>query len=195
LALPAAILGFCTCSAELTGSDDAADELVAVRHGDLVLGTVVFACGDWVKGAPTTVKVLDLFFGRRSAAESNTGPTATQLAAVRNAGGEIVHEYAVMAVRAVIPRGGVVRLAQQISLNHARAVPNPNRFDLGVTVGYRGDGLELRQQFEKLSGHVDDVLLNNLPAFHGIISDSAIPLLQQRSDVRYVQHDQVGCLL
>lgn len=182
------------CQAAPTESDPDPWEEAALQYGELVVGKVVFACHSWTGNAlvarPLT---LDLFLARNSGSEPNTAPTAAQLDAIREVGGVVRHVYSVMAVRATIPGSALFALARDGTLNHARAVPREDRYDLPVTVGYVGDGSELIQRFRELGGHVDNVY-DSIPAFHGVIPDSALPMLHTRKDVRYVQHDQIGCL-
>jgi hypothetical protein len=167
---------------------------IAFQHGELVIGRVSFACGEWHGAPPDDRVILDLFFKRASAAEPNTGPTSDHVSAVRELGGKVLYSFHVLGLRAELSPSAVEQLyVPRWILNHARVVPREERFDVGVTIGYTGDGSALMQYFRELGGHINEVFTTT-PSFHGFISDGALPDLRERGDVEYVQHDQLGCL-
>ena len=196
------VLGISGCGSGPTGSDPPDSEanttetdLIAFQHGDLVVGEVVFACNRWVESAPPDDPiVVDLFFGRESGAEPNTGPADADKAAVRSMKGKILYSFNVPAVRAELPRAAVQQLyLQRILLSHAQVVPRDDRFDLGVSIGFRGDGAALMQRFKELGGYIDNVY-TSISMFQGYIPDAVLPELRARNDVQHVEEEKIGCL-
>ena len=199
--LPLMILGLWGCGSGPAGSEPTTPkasktetDLIAFQQGDLVVGEVVFACNRWLETAPSDDPiVVNFFFARESAMDPITGPTDAHKTAVRNAGGKILYSFHVPAVRAELPRAAVRELYLQYLLSHAQAVPRHDRFDLGVSVGFRGDGSALMQRFEELGGYIDNVY-TTIPAFHGFISDAALPELRAHDEVLYLEDEGIGCL-
>lgn len=188
------------CGGDPTGNEAGgpdASTLIAFQSGDVTVGAIVYSCAngtrpkawhDLPSGDPL---LLDLFFlGRTSADVANTGPWDEHLAVIREAGGEIVHEYNLMAARASLPRS---RLAEVNSvLDVARAVPRPDRRDLYVHVVFeeRSESSVIRQ-FEELGGKVGRVF-ENFPVLAGGIPDESIPQLRASSNVVSVEQAVVG---
>lgn len=138
--------------------------------------------------------LVDVFFGRDSADGPRDGPTASDIDLVRSHGGRVLYRFNVPAVRARITLSRIPDLVEQGFWITVRDVPDASRYDVELTVGFRR-GLQDADidLFESLGGRVT-YRWDSIDGLAGILPDRSIAVLQDRSDVEYVQASSVGCI-
>lgn len=115
------------------------EDLISFQIGELVIGAIVYSpCKGWVDLPAGDPLVLDFHFWRHEG-EPNLVPRSEDMAVLTDAGGRIVHQFNVLAVRAEIPREALPLIyvpvilsddvRSDIRLNHVRAVPAFDRYD------------------------------------------------------------------
>lgn len=179
-------------------------QLVVWQEGDMVIGkTIYHGCGTWYpENAPGGDPILvDLHLARE-----NTGtfpseslahsppPTPEHIARVEDAGGTIIRTFNVHIVRALMPRETIgTPSTLWFYTQRVRAVVRADRFDVGVTVVYRGAIDDATNRFRELRGVVDREW-PQAGTFTGVLPDTKIPALRESEEVRYVGVGGITCL-
>lgn len=171
---------------------------VAYQVGELLIGESVFFDGcpgaEWKAGRlPLGDPILlDLVFPGGPFADPRLYPfpqTADSEAVVAS-GAEIVHQFHVAQIRALVPRASLAALIEHDRLGTVRVVPNPERRD--VLIEFMVDEADRdvgRQRFVELGGAIFWES-GRIPAFRGIIPDVALPAFEALGDtLEYVRVD------
>jgi len=160
----------------------------------LRLGEIVFACGGWdLPGRPSDSRILvDLHF-RGAATDPADGPGQASLDAVRAAGGSVLFQFAFRAARVRVDTDRIPALAAGGIVDHARAVPNPRRYDWAVIASFSrpitvSDSLE----FARLGGRVTRVS-QSFAMVAGILPNSSIAAYRGYEGVQAVEPDGIIC--
>jgi hypothetical protein len=169
-------------------------ENMSLDTAALRVGAVLYACGRWTPAAPTADTIIvDLVFGRRTAADPTDQPRDSSLLAVRDGGGDVLFVFAFPAARIRLARERLPALMASTPASHASAVPDLRRYDLPVDVGFTrplhpadstlflGLGGRLRYWWPFI-----DALAGDLPNRSAVV-------LRQRADVRWVEAVTVAC--
>ncbi|MDQ3697975.1 MAG: hypothetical protein M3373_08130 [Gemmatimonadota bacterium] len=108
-------------------------------------------------------------------------------------GGRVLYRFNIPAVRARIILAQVPDLVEEGFWITVRDVPDATRYDVpslsvGFTRSLHDSDVEL---YTSLGGRVNHRFIN---ALSGILPDRSIPVLRNRSDVKYIEASSVACL-
>ena len=164
----------------------------------LVVGPLAYVCSQWQYVPHADPVTLDFFF----AAQDQEGPRDSDLDALTEVGATVVHEFEVAAARAVMRLSAVasIRGPEWGLLNHVRAVPAPDRFDVEVVVLYDSFlGTALRERVLELGGYVRDEWARErdfIAGLRAVLPDTAIAVLRTEfgPKIGRLEHDAFGCL-
>ncbi|MGH7693637.1 MAG: hypothetical protein ACRENH_01580 [Gemmatimonadaceae bacterium] len=162
----------------------------------ITLGEIVFACGGWTRGLPTSQSLLvDVAFGS-DRPPPLTRPSPEHRAAVRRHGGQILYEFNAPIMRVWIPSGRLPVLARERLFSHASSVPDPRRYDVSVMVGfdppYRWQPADI-DRFSQLGG-VPRYQFAAINMIGGPLPDRSIPALRSSPRVAWVEAGGIACL-
>lgn len=190
-ALSLAILG---CNTTSLAPDDPEPLLFAeYQNGDLVLGRLVYLpCpspqGTWLTDSlpPGDPLTLDLYYPNQSTPDPFPGLLPENVTEVENSGADVLMTFNMGVIRASAYRSQLSAVSPHV----ARAVPDPTRFDVRVSVGYTEH--EAMEFFVGLGGAIErqNTSIRN---FSGVVPDGRIPELRAHPSVRYVQHEIFYC--
>jgi hypothetical protein len=155
----------------------------------------IYACGGWFPAEPrAAVEFFDVF-----GCSGDVGPTDVLRQAVIQAGGRIVHEFNVGAVRAKLRVSQIPGLVSQVPglppACAAFSVAQINRYPVDAIVGFRADVTEDDRAFLVSVGATIVSELKFVCAVNAIVPDEAIPEVRAHPSVRYLEWNGIGCLL
>lgn len=134
--------------------------------------------------------LVDIFLGSGAA----TGPTESDVEFVRSHGGRVLHRFNVPAVRARILLSNIPDLVREGYWVTVREVPDPSRYDLVLSVGYRRPTKDLDLAIIAAYGGRVTARYVSIPWLAVILPDRTVPVLRDRYEVQYVESSGVACI-
>jgi hypothetical protein len=134
--------------------------------------------------------LVDIFFGSGTRA----GPSEAEVEEVRRRGGRVLHRFNVPAVRARILLSSIPDLVREGHWITVREVPDPSRYDLELSVGYRRPTKDLDLAIIAAYGGRVTARYVSIPWLSVILPDRAVPVLRDRYEVQYVESAGVACI-
>jgi hypothetical protein len=161
----------------------------------LRVGTPLYDCSGWLSARPTDARVLvDVFFGRRSAADPADQPRQESLRSVTDLGGEVLFEFPFPAARVWIETGNVPALVDRNIASYVATVPDPTRYDWDIGVAFSHDLTQADSvRFVELGGRVMHVLIY-IRALEGYLPSRSVPTFRATEGVAYVEARGLGRL-
>lgn len=148
----------------------------------------VYGCGQWLSPPAAEVGLFDVYLPSGS-----FGPSDTLRQAVLRAGGRIVHEFNVSAVRAELritdiagplPNGGYVLNVEG----------DPSQYSVYLNIGFWTAVTDTDRAFlTSLGATIVDDWGGFIPAVEVIIPDGAIPAVRANPSVKYAEPDWFVC--
>jgi hypothetical protein len=152
----------------------------------------LYACDTWVPCEPQgATGIFDVYLDRYDARGDADGPSDAMRQAVLWAGGRIVHEFHIQAVRAELR----VSVIPRLPVGYVQSAGQPNRYPVDAIIAFKAAVSDSDRAFLRSVGATILGEMAPQQAVHASVPDESIPQVRAHLTVEYLELNSVGCLL